>query len=185
MKRLLLSALALIALASCQRTEEVNSTSLRELTRNDVSFVNFSKVLTDKNLMTGNVESKIDGGGAGFSFILGRQSRNCNGFGVCEVTAFWIEIYTRSVNSDKLARSTDKFTGLITKSSSTVGELNDSEYCALLVLENKIDETKFNTSFTVDKDVYVEDKYVIKRGVYPLDKSIGENGGYKLDVVKL
>ena len=76
-----------IFMISCSRNEEMDS-PLKELSAKDVSFVNYSKVL---NGTASNVAAPT-GAGVGFEFLLGRKSRNCYGFGICELTAFWIDI---------------------------------------------------------------------------------------------
>ncbi|MDO5616776.1 MAG: hypothetical protein Q4G16_11330 [Cruoricaptor ignavus] len=151
---------------------------MKEVTKNDVSFVNYTKLLNNETFT-----SKIDGGGVGFEFSLGRQSRNCNGFGVCQLTAFWVEIYKTSTP----LKSDSKFTGVITKNKlfTESGKSSEVGYNAFLVLENKIDKSLFNTDFYIDKDINVDNKYIVKEGVYLLDETLGDYGGYKLDVIKL
>lgn len=91
MRKIIVSLIASLAIISCQRSEGGNDLQdPKEITKADVSFVNYSKLLKERSLTS---RMEVDGGGVGFEFTLGRKSRDCRGFGVCELTAFWIEIY--------------------------------------------------------------------------------------------
>ncbi len=141
-----------------------------------VSFVNYSKIkLSDLNRKIAEKgmhkeNALIDGASVGFEFTLGRKSRNCNGFGICRVEAFWVELY-----KGQKPKMDSKFTGIILPSDAK----------AYLVLANNIDDKIYTTILNIDEDINVNNKYIVKKGKYSLDKSIGEYGGYKLDVIKL
>ncbi|WP_419868202.1 hypothetical protein [Chryseobacterium sp. CT-SW4] len=125
----------------------------------------------------GTATSKaIDGGGVGFAFDLGRASRNCFGFGVCRLAAFWITI----IWTKDATRANYPYTGLIRENYD-----DPTKYAAYIELNNAMDPNQFDTSFYVDQDIDVNNEYVIKAGVYQLDNSIGEYGGYELEVTKI
>lgn len=113
--------------------------------------------------------AKIKGAGIGFLFDLGRASRRCRGFGICDVVAFWIVIYK----------------GPPPTSNQVVVEIKgekDDEYL-MIQLNNALDSEKFDTNFYVDEDLSSpKNEATIKKGDYALDKSIGDFGGYKIPV---
>lgn len=109
------------------------------------------------------------GGGVGFLFEIGRASRGCRGWGICDVIAFWIVIY-------KGAPVTQ------TQAISYVEGIKGNEHI-IIKINNKLDENKFDSNFYLDKDLLSTDrKATIKKGIYKLDNSIGSFGGYKIPV---
>lgn len=187
MKNIFLALTISILCISCQRDSQQNE-NLQTLSKDNVAFVNYKTIISkfkninskkSNKLHINNIE--IDGGGVGFEFILGRKSRNCHGFGICEVSAFWIDIWESK--DEKL--SENNFTGLITKTSNlSVKYLNSNEYSAFLFLAKEIDN-RYDTAFIIDEDVFVDKRYIIKKGIYLLDDTLGKYGGYQLNVEKL
>ncbi len=176
MKKLFFLALLTLVMFSCNRNEQYQNEPLQELTSKDISFVNYTKILNNEVL---NIKVP-SGGSVGFEFTLGRKSRNCHGFGICELTAFWVEIY-KGGQSENPADS--KFTGLIIEEEASSESKTAAK--ALLVLDNDIDENTYDTTFYVDEDVYLGTDYIIMKGEYQLDNSIGNFGGYSIPVQKL
>lgn len=116
--------------------------------------------------------SRIDGAGVGFLLDLGRASRACKGFGVCEIVACWLVIY-----DGKMATPTSNQIITVT------GGQKGSEHLTL-ELNNSLDPTKFDTNFYIDADLTSSgNEAVIKKGTYVLDRSIGKFGGYKIPVI--
>lgn len=114
-------------------------------------------------------DSKVKGVGVGFLFELGRASRRCRGFGICDVIAFWVVIYK----------------GPKPTSHQLVAEIKGEkgkEYL-LLELNNHLNSKEFDTDFYVDDDLSSsKDEATIKKGIYALKDSIGNFGGYKIPV---
>lgn len=188
MKKIALSLFVALSLFSCDRDNNKELVKKEELTKNNVSFVNYRKIiesnpkLKSKLLKQSSIKeaAMIEGIGAGFEFILGRKSRNCEGFGICVLTAVWIEIYGKE--NEKLSES--DYTGIITKTNNIIQD-NSEEYGAFLFLAEEINNEKFNTTLVIDEDIRVNNNYIVKKGSYQLDKRLGDFGGYKLDVEKL
>ena len=108
-----------------------------------------------------------------FTFTPGRQSKDCKGFGVCELVAFGIGIIElppkpETPKADIFAESNGKFT---------------AHY--LLAEANQLSDT----TLYIDNDLTGTDEndqsYIIKSGAYAIDYSMGEFGGYVMDVEKL
>lgn len=190
MKKIALSLFVALSLFSCDRDNNKELAKKEELTKNSVSFVNYHKIIEGNPKLKSKLlkqqsrkQSSIReaGIGAGFEFRLGRKSRNCEGFGVCELTAIWIEIYGKE--NEKLSES--DYTGIITKTNNIIFQDNSEEYGAFLFLAEEINNEKFNTTLVIDEDIRVNNNYIVKKGSYQLDKRLGDFGGYKLDVEKL
>jgi hypothetical protein len=113
--------------------------------------------------------NKIKGAGVGFLLDLGRASRKCRGFGVCDVVAFWIVIYKGApANSNQLVADIKGEKG--------------GEYL-LLELNTPLNSEIFDTNFYIDNDLTSkENQATITKGIYSLDPSIGNFGGYKIPV---
>jgi hypothetical protein len=111
---------------------------------------------------------KVNGGGVGFLFDLGRASKRCRGFGICDVVAFWIVIYKQVEPKNNQLSVGIK------------GE-KGKEYI-MLQLNNNLDPTKFDTNFYIDQDIITNKDITVKKGTYNIDKTIGAFGGYKIPV---
>lgn len=192
MKKIALSLFVALSLFSCDRDNNKELVKKEELTKNNVSFVNYRKIIDGnaklkllkqqgKKQSSIKESAMIDGGSVGFEFTIGRKSRGCQGFGICELTAFWIEIYGKE--KDKLSES--DYTGIITKTNNIIFQDNGEEYGAFLFLAEEINNEKFDTTLVIDEDIRVNNNYIVKKGLYQLDKRLGDFGGYKLDVEKL
>lgn len=189
MRKIVLSFISLSFLLSCNR-ESNNDLTKVEPTKNDVSFIGYSKIIKSYPKLkqqpfgtSSKNDLRVDGVNVGFEFELGRKSRNCHGFGLCELSAFWIDIY--SDKGDKIISKENKSTGVITKTSNIVFEDNGNEYGAFLFLANNVDDEKFDMTLVIDEDIRVNNQYIVKKGSYHLDERLGDFGGYQLGVEKL
>lgn len=99
------------------------------------------------------------------SFRLGRASRSCFRFGVCEIIIFGWTIYNKgTVNLTIESPLSNPFT--------------------IIELSKELDGTKFDTNFYVDEAIKTKDgKITVVKGIYKLNKSIGKFGGYKVPLV--
>ena len=107
--------------------------------------------------------------GVGFLLDLGRSSRHCRGFGICDVVAFWIVIYK----------------GAPPTSNQVVVDVKGEKGNEFLLVElnNSLNPLDFDTNLYVDSDLKsIDNEAVIKRGTYKLDSTIGNFGGYKIPV---
>lgn len=140
--------------------------------------------MTTSNHQEKNAPSlnKIDKGSISFTFRLGRVSRDCGGFGVCELSAVGVTIVQGPVHitvSHNLDPDAPDFSlnGAYKLNSAeeldAAGELNGDG----------------DTTFYIDQDFYSSDedgdKYLFHKGAYKFDPSIGEFGGYPIDVTQL
>lgn len=110
-----------------------------------------------------------------FTFRLGRVSKNCGGFGVCELSALGVTIVegpikiTVSHSFDEGAPDFDS--GL--KASYLLNSADE--------LDGMEDKT-----FYVDQDFYSSDEdgvnYIFHKGEYIFDPNLGEFGGYAINV---
>ena len=113
-----------------------------------------------------------------FTFRSGRASKNCAGFGVCELSALGVTIVEGPIKitvTHQFGEGTpDWESGL------------KSSY--LLTSANELDGME-DTTFYVDKDFYSADeegtKYIFHKGEYRFDPTLGEFGGYAIDVNEL
>ena len=107
------------------------------------------------------------GVGVVFSFILGRQSKNCRGFGVCEVIFIGIVIIE-----------------LPEQPKASFEETDEGMFVAKFLLKEGMSPPEEDTNFYIDRDiieVYDGHEYTIKEGVYAFDSSLGDFGGYIID----
>ena len=115
-------------------------------------------------------------GSVSFTFRLGRASKNCAGFGICELSALGVTIVEGPVK--------------ITVTHSFDEDAPDFELKGTYKL-NSAEELKGleDTTFYVDQDFYSSDedgvKYVFHKGEYNFDPTIGQFGGYSIDVTTL
>ncbi len=169
----ILSLFCLIFLLTSCRNSEIDSSQMKELNSKNVKFVDYRKIDLSKYVGSYNK----GGGGVGFEFTLGRRSKNCNGFGVCSLTAVWIVIVANKENEDL------PFSGVIVDRITESGKAMNAD--AYLELASPIDN-EYDYNFYVDEDIYLLDnQYVIKAGVYEKDDNYGNYGGYRLNVEKL
>jgi len=111
-----------------------------------------------------------------FTFRLGRVSKNCGGFGVCELSALGVTIVEGPIK--------------ITVTHSFDEETPDFGLRASYALNsaNDLDGLE-DTTFYVDQDFYSSDeegvRYVFQKGEYHFDPTIGKFGGYAIDVKEL
>ena len=108
-----------------------------------------------------------------FTFRLGRVSKNCGGFGVCELSALGVTIVEGPIK--------------ITVTHSFDEDAPDFELKATYKLNSSEElEGLEDTTFYVDQDFYSSDedgvKYVFHKGEYSFDPTIGEFGGYAINV---
>ncbi len=157
MKKILLCVLFTLGLISCSDRGE--------------SIVPQSDIFEKKN---NSYQKKPEVGVlASFSFIPGRKSKKCNGFGICELVAFGFTIIELPPKPEELKAN--------------VYESDDGNYFAELILNELYDSE--DTTFYVDEEILASDEnanqYIIKAGNYVLDSSMGEYGGYSIDIEKL
>ncbi|USL96005.1 hypothetical protein D1J36_002530 [Riemerella anatipestifer] len=192
MKKLIFTCLvSCVLLVSCRQDkgfvdkDEFQTNSA--LISKQVSFSDFSKtktILEESGIISEN------GMGAGFEFVLGRKSRDCHGFGICEVTMIWIDIWN-SKDTLKSNGTTNTFKGVIVKNKNIQSENinnfknDDRIYTGYVILDDKIQIEGFDTTLYVDEDINVNNKYIIKSGAYPMIKKLGDYGGYELRIEKL
>lgn len=160
-KQILLGAFAIfLSTVSCSEREEVAATS--------------SSVNQVENTL---VSRNPDGAGASFTFRLGRASKNCAGWGICELSAAGIVIVKGPKKILKLEHSFEEETPPFQMDAyyrlDSTDELNGLD----------------DTTFYVDQDFYTTDEegnnFIIHRGEYSFDPSIGEFGGYAIHVSKI
>ena len=121
---------------------------------------------------TGNFNKEIDGVVVGFRFILGRNSKKCRKFGVCEVVAFWIGIYV----PDKISAR---------EKAVEIREIDGNKFFELGFEEDMSSYPENELSFEIEEDITFEGKdgaIYIDRNSIPFDASIGEFGGYRVPV---
>jgi len=106
-----------------------------------------------------------------FTFTLGRKSKRCQGFGVCEIV----------------------FLGLVIiegpeKPKASIEETERGDFVAKFFLTEGINPPEEDTNLYIDEDMtesYDGYEYTIKAGVYPLDINLGEFGGYLISVERI
>lgn len=111
----------------------------------------------------------------------GRESSDCNGWGLCEYVDCWFCCYDENniiVNCD---------TGEPVRKSGTIYVNEAGEYYMLIELnpsfelqEEAIDNEKI---FYIDEDIH-GDNFVLHQGDYIFDEEVGEYGGYTIEVSK-
>ena len=113
-----------------------------------------------------------------FTFRSGRASKNCAGFGVCEMSALGVTIVEGPINitvTHQFGEGTPDWESGLRAS-------------YLLNSANELDGLE-DTTFYVDKDFYSADeegtKYIFHKGEYRFDPTLGEFGGYAIDVNEL
>ncbi|RZJ48744.1 MAG: hypothetical protein EOO44_19970 [Flavobacterium sp.] len=120
--------------------------------------------------------SKVDKASVSFTFRLGRVSKNCGGFGVCELSALGVTIVEGPVKITVTHNLDSETPDFALKGSY---ELNSAEQL------DGLDDT----TFYVDQDFYSSDqdgvKYVFHKGEYTYDPTIGKFGGYAIQVTTL
>ncbi|WP_018675308.1 hypothetical protein [Riemerella columbina] len=190
MKKMIFACLVTCTLlVSCRQDNVIKNDdqTSSSLTSNQVSFSDFSKTKTILEKSDIISENGVD---AGFEFILGRKSRGCRGFGICEVTMIWIDIWN-SKDTLKSDGSANKFKGVIVKNKNTKTDntknLNNvgSVYTGYVILDHEIQIEGFDSTLYVDEDIIFDNKYIIKSGAYPLSKKLGNYGGFELNIEKL
>lgn len=138
-------------------------------------------VMSQNNYQKENIKSQSETmkkASISFTFRLGRASKNCAGFGVCELSALGVSIVEGPIK--------------ITVTHSFEDDANDFDLglkaSYLLTSANELDGMD-DTTFYVDKDFYSADKEgtrsIFHKGEYRFDPSLGEFGGYAIDVNEL
>lgn len=130
------------------------------------------------NSYENSILSAKGGGNVSFTFRLGRVSKNCAGWGICELKAFGAQIV-----GPKVTISLDPKQPPFDDS-----ELNTHKAYYEFETGNELDGLD-DTTFYVDENFYVTDdednSFKIHQGEYDFDPSIGEFGGYFLKVTKI
>lgn len=110
--------------------------------------------------------------------VIHRPKRDClYGLGICEICIGCPDVSERENNNSANMYSIPiniKYDGL------EVG-LKNSRYFELL-LNNKLD-SKFDSTFYIDEDLYLKDNLFIQKGIIKLDESLGNFGGYRIPIV--
>lgn len=132
-----------------------------------------SSIKTENALLSKNP----DGAVASFTFRLGRASKDCDGWGICELSAAGIVIVKGPKKVVKIEHSFEQGTppfqmrGLFSLDSAD--ELNGLD----------------DTTFYVDQDFYTTDEdgnnFIFHRGEYSFDPKVGDFGGYVINVSKI
>lgn len=110
---------------------------------------------------------------ASFIFTLGRQSRDCKGFGVCEVVFLGIAIIEMPDKPE------EKVAEII---ASETGDLMGI-YLLDEPLELEDDNFYIDTDFTESDEE--GNRYMIMSGIYEFNPELGNYGGYQFDVTRL
>lgn len=127
-----------------------------------------------ENKQSSNVK-KLNGN-VSFSFRLGRVSKRCAGFGICELSALGVTIVEGPIK--------------VTVTHSLDPQVPDFQLKGYYELNSAEDLKDLDdTTFYVDQDFYSADedgvRYVFHKGEYTLDPTIGKYGGYAIDVTTL
>ena len=161
MKKIILLLPLLIGFISCSnREDQLGYESKRPL---------------DKSYISTNIEGrklgrpKPNGGVLTFTMDIGRKSRGCRGFGICQLSAFGIEIV--SLPTSPMGRIIKNDNGI---------------YQARIDLNAKVDDNSFDTIFYIDEDIivpYMGKIYTFKKGEYNLQYTDdSEFGSYFITV---
>lgn len=170
MKKVILIITTIVGVVSCNRVETDGIIEKQEPTLNDVSFSNFSKITSTQSAI--NLENTFINEENGLKITLGRKSRNCFGFGICEI------------GFDSMIMS-DEIYSTYSTSQSNQPKLPELKYNEFIFLDKELDDNIFDTTLIIEEDIVVNNQYLVKKGEYQLDKSIGKFGGYKLNFIKL
>ncbi len=155
MKSLFLFGLVGLFAVGCNRLDDLNSDNhtIRETVEN----------VKGSMIKKGEPVPAVD-----FSFILGRKSNRCKGFGVCEIV----------------------FLGLVIidgpeKPVASIQQKENGDFIAEFLLTEMINAPVEDSTLYIDEDLtedYDGFRYTIKSGLYNLDNSLGEFGGYVINV---
>lgn len=111
---------------------------------------------------------------ATFDFYLGRKSKDCNGFGVCGLAAFGIDI----IELPTPPKGQHRGSVVVNEKGGIEGEI--------LMDEKPLGD---DITFYIEDDIEGVDRngdvYILKQGSYEYDSTLGEFGGYTIDVVKI
>ena len=162
MKKIVLKLLVILlvfGVNSCSNEDNVNSLKSPEYGK-DVTLI-----AIDDNQLNPDGESKVSDDASKVLIVkLGRKSKNCFKFGICEVCAFCGEARVDAGNNIEVP----------------VNEDNSGEYIELHLGNDLGDE--FDSNIYIDEDLYDENsgELLFSQGVYSIDDSLGSFGGYRI-----
>lgn len=179
-------------LASCSSEETFYTASAKEWNENQVrssiKFVNHLHSVKPLTSLEKSVRSMGDQFDTNIIFTLGRKSRSCDGFGICEIfkpfkpKPITIDNGRGGILLSKKRLNKDNDKGIFT----TV-EKENGNYFALLLL-SEVPNTEIPTeklNLIVEEELILplkEKDLYLHSGVITFDKTLGEFGGYKVQL---
>jgi hypothetical protein len=158
-----LIALAFISIGCNNQNDLLENSPKKELSENFI-------------LKKQSSNEKVDGAGIDITITLGRVSRNCHGFGICELTIGIVII--GEPKPPKLPREIP----------AEIEQDVNGKYFSKIELNQNVDSNIYDTNFYIEEDLaisYENKTYIIKKGIYELNSNIGKFGGYKLDITTI
>jgi len=153
MKKIFYLLILFVTIISCTTDNSIEG--------NDEASLNLKSPVYGKDITISSISNNGEGNRDLIVITLGRKSRNCFGFGVCEVC-----IGCTPISQENMIPAT-------INNNSTLGNYFEFYLDAPLSPE-------FDSNIYIDENIYNEDtgELILEQGVYPLNSTLGNFGGF-------